>query len=319
MITASRESRSPVSGQPEKSKKKIPPPNEARVSILGPSGMLGSQIEKVMRARGNLVTTLGRRDANIFFDVSTNLDVLRDTRPDYVLNCIGVIPQKTPGYTDLDLNAALEVNAIFSQRLARWATNHEVRLIQIGTDCVFSGAQGDYIEDSPRDACDVYGISKILGESTSPFQMLIRSSVIGQERYGRSSLLEWVLGQPYGSRVPGFTDRLWNGVTTLAFAKVVSGVIESASFSAGTVHLVPLNRMTKFSLVQEICTASGRSDLTVNPVSSGVPKDMTLNTKFPELVAQLWRNGGYRSIPPIEFLIQECFEFHGKVGVWGRE
>ncbi len=290
-----------------------------RVSLLGPSGMLGSQVERVLQHRGFQVVTLGRRDSDVSFDVSTNLDVLLATKPDYVVNCIGLIPQKSTGGNSMDINSALLVNSVFSQRLARWAEDHEVRLIQIGTDCVFSGTQGGYDEGSPRDASDVYGISKILGESDNPYQMLIRSSLVGPERYGKTSLLEWVLGHPYGSEVPGFTDRLWNGVTSLAFAKVIAGVIETNSFKAGTVHLVPLNQVTKFALVSEICTSSGRSDLTVAPVSSQSSKNMTLKTKYPKKIAELWETGGYSEVPSIEFLVRESFDFQGKIGLLEKD
>ena len=312
-MTASRHSKRPVSGKEEKSQEKILLNNKVCVSVLGPSGMVGSQIETVLRARGHEVTTLGRRDADISFDVSSNLNVLLDTRPDYVINCIGVIPQKTPGGIDSQFRYALSVNSVFSQKLAHWAAEQEVKLIQIGTDCVFSGDRGGYDEDSKRDARDAYGISKILGESHNPYQMLIRCSVVGAERYGKASLLEWALGHPLGATVAGYSDQFWNGVTTLAFARVVSGIIQSSSFEAGTFHLVPLNEVSKFSLVREICKNSGRSDLIVDPVASGEPKDLTLRTKNPEKLARLWEIGGYSSIPSIEFLIQESFYFDSKI------
>ena len=40
----------------------------------------------------------------------------------------------------------------------------DIRYIQIGTDCVFSGKDGGYVEDSFMDAEDLYGKSKIVGE-----------------------------------------------------------------------------------------------------------------------------------------------------------
>ena len=37
-------------------------------------------------------------------------------------------------------------------------------IIQLSTDCVFSGKKGMYIEKDSPDADDIYGRSKIMGE-----------------------------------------------------------------------------------------------------------------------------------------------------------
>jgi len=135
--------------------------------------------------------------------------------------------------------------------------------------------------------------------------MNIRASIIGRERRGFRSLLEWVLRQPLGSEVLGYTDRLWNGVTTLAFARVVAGVIQEGMFRPGTHHLVPRDKVTKAELVQMIANAFGRPDITVQNQSSSIYKDLTLGTHDSVLNAALWSAGGYKQIPTINKLIGE--------------
>lgn len=42
-----------------------------------------------------------------------------------------------------------------------------MHLIQIATDCVYSGKKGDYLESDLHDPTDVYGKTKSLGEFSS--------------------------------------------------------------------------------------------------------------------------------------------------------
>ena len=52
--------------------------------------------------------------------------------------------------------------------LRRLADRTGARLIQISTDCVFSGARGNYAEHDPPDGQTVYARSKALGEIADP-------------------------------------------------------------------------------------------------------------------------------------------------------
>ena len=135
--------------------------------------------------------------------------------------------------------------------------------------------------------------------------MHIRASIIGRELKGKKSLLEWVNSQPKGAAIPGFTDRVWNGVTSTAFAKVVEGVIGQNTFKPGVWHLIPANKVTKAELVEAIANSLGRTDLEITPEESGTPKDLTLSTNDPEFNQLLWTNAGYQSIPTIEELLNE--------------
>ena len=94
------------------------------------------------------------------------------------------------------------------------------KLIHISTDCVFSGRQGMYADNDFRDADDIYGRSKALGEIFSDKDLTIRTSIIGPElkRYGEG-LFHWFMSQR--ERVNGYTKVFWSGVTTLELAKAI--------------------------------------------------------------------------------------------------
>ena len=46
-------------------------------------------------------------------------------------------------------------------------------------------------------------------------------------KYRKDFLLEWVLNHPKGSVLNGYSHHIWNGVTTLQFAKICKAVIEN--------------------------------------------------------------------------------------------
>jgi dTDP-4-dehydrorhamnose reductase len=161
------------------------------------------------------------------------------------------------------------------------------------------------VETDDHDATDVYGRTKSAGEFESPSAMHIRASIVGREIKGKKSLLEWVIGQPQNAKIPGFTDRLWNGVSTTAFAKVVAGVISEHGFKPGVWHLVPKDKVSKFELVSLIASSLGRTDLDVAPSETGIAKDLTLATDHPEVNLELWKAAGYQQVPTIKELIAE--------------
>jgi dTDP-4-dehydrorhamnose reductase len=97
-------------------------------------------------------------------------------------------------------------------------------VIHFSTDCVFSGREGNYTEESPSDAEDLYGKSKYLGEVTAGNALTLRTSIIGRELANFRSLLEWLISQD-GKTVRGFRRVVYSGVTTNYLAQLVGNLI----------------------------------------------------------------------------------------------
>jgi dTDP-4-dehydrorhamnose reductase len=256
---------------------------------------------------GNIDFT-SRSGAGIPFDVLTD-SVEELTKyvgnGDYIINCLGIAKPHINDNNEQDVAKAKLVNSLFPAELATLAEKTGSRVIQIATDCVFSGRKGQYLETDNHDAEDIYGKTKSLGEVVSDNVMHIRVSTIGRE-LGRSTLLlEWVLSHAHGATIPGFTDHFWNGVTTNHFSKVVRGIIENDGFRSGLSRLVPADELSKADLVRQIASAFDRSDLIVQDTDSGKPINRTLSTTDPAFNQRLWAGAGYPDIPTIEQLIAE--------------
>lgn len=227
---------------------------------------------------------------------------------DLVVNSLGLIKHHINDCSSTDRRAAIAVNSAFPYELAALAEERGFRVIQIVTDCVFSGTTGGYSEESHHDAYDVYGHSKSLGEVPSPSVLNLRCSVIGPELGSHVNLLEWVLSHPSGSAFSGYTDHRWNGITTQAFARIVAGIRTSENPVSGTVHVVPADEVDKSQLSTMILDAYGRSGVTVERRHTGNPVDRTLRTADGPRNERLWRDAGYSTIPRIVDMVRDLAE-----------
>lgn len=231
-------------------------------------------------------------------------EVLISGNFDYVVNCIGVIKQAMSDSLEDSLRA-ISINSRFPFQLSRAAIGTKSKIISIGTDCVFSGKRGRYSESDVHDPTDIYGKTKSLGEVTSDIDMILRCSIIGKEISTKRSLLEWVINQPLDSRINGFIDHNWNGLTTLHFAKIVYGVITEQYHKPLVSHIVPSEIVNKDYLVRNIATIFNRPDIEVTGVQALSHVDRSLVTIRPELNNKLWKIAGYNQPPSIKMMLVE--------------
>ena len=117
--------------------------------------------------------------------------------------------------------------------------------------------------------------------------------------------MEWVLSQPLGAVINGFVNHIWNGVTTLQFAEVVSGIIRSGGFTPGVQHLVPTNAVSKYDLIRLIARDFGRSDLRIIERKAQNDVDRSLITVDSARNLHLWQAGGYNKVPTIEEMVSK--------------
>jgi dTDP-4-dehydrorhamnose reductase len=247
------------------------------------------------------------------FDAATDdLDSTFSMPIDFVVNCIGIIKPYINDSDPKQTENAFEINGAFPNRLEAWASKQGAKVIQIATDCVFSGSKGDYLENSEHDALDVYGKSKSLGEASGPSMMHLRVSIIGPEVAKSSSLLEWVRNQPKNAEISGYTDHFWNGITSMHFARIARGIIENDLFEAGVFHVLPQDSTTKCELVTLIAKYLGQSDIKVIPTATGANINRTLGTSFPAKNKGFWQAAGYDAPPTIEQMVSEVIASESK-------
>ncbi len=294
-----------------------------RVLVLGGTGMLGSMVvDHLARLPGLAVTATARTEGQAeaagrslasaewrtFDALSAESAAAAEllAAHDWVVNCIGIIKPFIRDDNAPEVERAVRVNALLPHVLARRAGG---RVLQIATDCVFSGERGGSRESDAHDPVDVYGRTKSLGEVRAPHMHHLRCSVIGPERAAPRSLLGWLLGQPPGATVNGFTNHRWNGVTTLHFARLCGGVIERDLPLPHMVHVIPGDTLTKCELLESAARTHGRSDLVVTPMAAETVVDRTLSTDDEAANRGLWVAAGYAAAPAVEAMLAELAGF----------
>jgi len=236
-----------------------------RILILGANGMLGHKLYQRLARDHEVIGTI-RTDFDavagygIFNagSIVTSIDVtqhervlslLKDVRPEVVINCAGIIKQTDEGKQVIP---TLSVNSIFPHKLAELSDELGFRLITMSTDCVFAGSRGMYTEEDQPDAHDLYGLSKYLGEIRAKNSMTIRTSIIGRELGTRHSLVEWFLSNR-GGRVKGYTKAIYTGFPTMVFADIIGSIIVDHPDLKGVWHVSsdPINKFDLLSLIND--------------------------------------------------------------------
>jgi dTDP-4-dehydrorhamnose reductase len=279
-----------------------------KVLVLGATGMLGSAVANAFVGSKFELQTASRTSGLRFDAESLEVGPLFKSADlssgDFVINCVGLTKSRIDETSLASRSSAVRLNVDFPAELARIAEASGVKVIQVATDCVFSGQAGSYTESSPHDPLDVYGKTKSLGEAPSSNVMHLRCSLIGPE-LGRNSLFfEWVRQQPSGAQISGYTDHLWNGLTSRAFGEIALGIIQNDLFKAGVQHLVPADRVTKDELVRMELALLGRDDVRVVSESSGKPVDRTLQTNDPSFNSAIFSSAGFSRPPTIAEMIE---------------
>ena len=231
--------------------------------------------------------------------------LVESTNPKYVINCIGRIKPTIDEDSQESVFQAEQINSNLPKQLEALSSSRELEIIQIGTDCVFSGKKGLYTIDDEYDANDVYGRTKADGEIDSGKKMLLRTSIVGPEVKPGQSLLNWFLELDKESEVNGFENHMWNGITTLAFAKIVKGVILNNIYTSKVIHLTPKDLVSKYELLSLFSTSFGRKDIDIIPTNADHVIDRTLLSDSSLDNEKIWNIAGYDDVPTISELVKE--------------
>lgn len=280
-----------------------------RLFILGANGLLGRHIQAEAESQNLDYIPISRESMpDIENQLSHPNQFVRDLNlasTDVVINALGVTRHRIErGDPGADLDSVEKINTQLPQALGEQALPSGFKVIQIGTDCVFSGERGNYLEDDLYDATDVYGRSKAIGES-APGLTVIRASFVGRSGFKSPYLWDWVEHQEPAAKLNGFSNVFWNGVTAEIHAKLSVSVAVRGFPIDGTQHLVPEGQLGKGELIKLLAKASGREDIQISPIEVETPKNLTLETNNPARNSALWELIGYPSTPSIEKLFHQ--------------
>ena len=225
------------------------------VLVLGHKGMLGHMVYNVFNQNSNYNTlTISERFPNWNENLFDNVD--------FVINCIGAIPQKTDNF---DINWEIPI----------WLNeNTKCKIIHPSTDCEFDVSNYCLSKKRATDYIKNYGkLTKI-----------IQTSIIGTELNSNASLLEWFLSQK--GEVNGYTGAIWNGITTLEWAKQCKNFIDSWEIQP-ILTIFYSDNVSKFKLLSIIQECYKKTDVVIIPKKLGKDKSLKGTVKTKEIKEQI--------------------------------
>ena len=248
-----------------------------KLIILGSNGMLGNYLTSYLSKQYEVIS-LTRKDLDI--SRASEQEILQFMREhvreeDVILNASGIIKQREYNVVDM-----IRVNSLFPHILATYKKESGCNVIHITTDCVFSGKIGGYRETDLHDCLDDYGKSKSLGENDTITN--IRTSIIGEERVNKKSLMEWVISKS-GKTIDGYENHIWNGITCLEAAKLIEEIIQRANYWKGVRHVFSPTKVSKYELIKMI-NEIYQLGITVNKKTTDTPCHRDLATLYEPMV-----------------------------------
>lgn len=245
-----------------------------RIFVLGGNGMLGHQLCSILSNRFEVFASIRKLDSaklkylnigpeQIFEQITINNlskieKIISELHPDVVINAIGVVKQRNE---IKDTVNSISVNSLFPHQLANICEKSNTRLIQISTDCVFSGNRGNYSESDIPDPTDLYGRTKLLGEIIRPNCLTIRTSIIGWEINHFSSLLGWFAQQRHKT-IKGYRKAIYSGLTTKVLAELLGDIVSTRTDLTGLFH-VSSAPISKYELLTKLRDYLGWSDINI--------------------------------------------------------
>ena len=279
-----------------------------KVLIVGSTGMLGNTLLQYFNSLKCDVKTLNRADLDLSKCSKEELEFkIIDSECDVLINCAGLIKQRK-GTT---ITEFIAVNSLLPHRMADICEVQNKKMIHITTDCVYSGLDGYYNEDDDFDIFDDYGRSKSMGEPINC--TVIRTSIIGEEKINKLSLLEWVKSNE-GKEINGYKNHKWNGLTCLQVGKLMNKIIVDDLYWNGVRHFHS-NEVSKYDLVSMI-NEIYELNIKIIPMNDNLSVDRTLNStydiyelKIPNLYKQIEETRDFH----IEIRNKELGEYYDKL------
>ena len=250
-----------------------------KLAVLGATGMAGHTISICLSELGYDVVAISRKEfpylKNILLDMSDTKklkDILIQGNFDAVINCVGILNQ------DAEDNKAEAVllNAYLPHFLVSVLKETNTKVIHMSTDCVFSGREGNYKEDSIPDGQTFYDKTKALGEIKDNKNLTFRNSIVGPDTNKNGiGLFNWFMKQD--GQINGFTKAIWSGVTTVTLAKAMDKALKENL--TGLYNLVNDEPINKFELLNLFNKHMKNESVTILPSESIVLNKSLINTR----------------------------------------
>ena len=244
-----------------------------RIALIGATGQLGSDLQKILPEAGHEVVALGHKQIELSSEDSVDA-CLNRTAPDAVINCAAY---NLVDQAEEEPDIAYAVNSLGPRRLAQWCGRADVPLVHFSSDFVFgldASRSEPYSESDAPGPQSAYAASKLQGEyfvrSHCPKSFVLRTcglyGVAALQGAGKGNFIETMIR--LGNRLEKLTVVNDQRCTPTATADLAAATVELLATDAfGLYHATYSGDPTWHDLAAEVFQ---REEISVElaPISS---------------------------------------------------
>jgi dTDP-4-dehydrorhamnose reductase len=240
-----------------------------RLLVTGKNGQIGWELGRALAPLGE-VTSCDRTRLDLS-NPDLLVSVVRSVRPDVIVNAAAYTAVDR---AESDRKAAFAVNAAAPGILAAEAKRCGALLVHYSTDYVFDGTkQGPYLESDPTCPINVYGESKLAGETaigeSGARSIVLRTSWVYAAR-GANFLLTILRLARQKPELSVVDDQVGAPTSAPAIADATARIVAAATTgdsATGVYHLTAAGATSWCGFAQAIVASSGAATR-VRPIPS---------------------------------------------------
>jgi dTDP-4-dehydrorhamnose reductase len=262
-----------------------------RLLLFGGWGQLGSDL-MILASETHEVARPRHADADVT-DAASVRRLLQDRTPDVVINAAAFHKVEL---CEQDPERAFAVNALGALNVARATRTVGARSVFISTDYVFDGSdRSGYSEDAPRNPLNIYGVSKLAGESAvreaDADALVVRGSGLfghaGSAGKGGNFVDNMIRRARAGEPLSVVDDQVFAPTATRDMAQRILHLLERHA-PGGTYHAANAGSCSWYELARAALELDGvNADLSPSVTAEGPVRrphcSTLLDTRGPEL------------------------------------
>jgi dTDP-4-dehydrorhamnose reductase len=247
-----------------------------KILVTGAEGMLGSALCPILRQRRHEIyetDLIPLEEGNEYLDVRSYEQVekaVEKFQPELVMH---LAAETDVDKCELNPDHAFLTNALGTQNISLVCQRHNILMVYVSTIGVFYGDKLEpYTEFDTPNPINVYGQSKLAGEKIvqsllNRYYIVRAGWMVGGGPERDKKFIAKIIRQIDKTKVlKAVNDKIGSPTYTVDFSKCLVDLIETGYF--GLYHCTNKGYCSRFDVAKKIVSFLGRSDVTVEPVSS---------------------------------------------------
>lgn len=240
-----------------------------KILVTGADGQLGKSLRRALRDNENLEMLYTDIDTLDITDIESLEKFVVDGGVGTIINCAA--------YTSVDKAeseevAAAKLNIDALANIGKVARSHQLKVIHISTDYVFSGETNHpYVETDTPNPKSVYGRTKLEGErllaSFCSNAIIIRTSWLFSE-FGNNFLKTIIRKSEELSQLNVVYDQIGTPTYAGDLAKAIAAILTADEWKPGVYHFSNEGVASWYDFAVCILRNTGNSNCMVNPVTT---------------------------------------------------